>query len=294
MSGTRRVNLKGLMRWFAVLALLLGSTSPAFARTQLQPSNAGPPAHLDIAHDVRALQTLLAALGYYDPEQEPTGQWDEDTAAALSAFQADHGLPVTAELDDLTLDALGGPVERMNDRPRFYYALSDGESLADVARRFGSATAWILRFNPGLMATDQAEAGSEIVVPVDIPLPAGFQADRVQVLAGRFLGTYRSGVPFASVSKLADQMARLLRERGFEVETAATPLDGITLRGNGVVLGRVVFSALPADGNTQVHLALLFRNHDEYEQKFKEELDGEVWIGGEGDEESGSDQQEGP
>lgn len=293
MPGTLPVNLNKLFRWFTVLALLVGSTGAAFARTQAPASAANPPAYLDIVHDVKALQTLLEALGYYRAEQGPSGQWDEATAAALGAFQADLGLPVTEALDDLTLHALGGPVERMNDRPRFYYTLSEGESLADVARRFGSKVAWLLRFNPGLLTADPVAAGSEIVVPVDIPLPEGFQADRVQVLAGRFLGTYRSGVPFASVSKLADQMTHLLQERGFEVEAAATPLDGITLRGNGVVLGRVVFSAVPADGNTQVHLALLFRNHAQYEQEFKEGLEGGAWIGGQGEEEGGAGQDDG-
>lgn len=272
MSDAFSATLHPVVRWVAALALLLGSGAPAFAR-QLPPS-AGAEAlvHYDVAGDARSLQQLLALLGYY--ERELTGEWDEATAGALQAFQADHRLPATGELDPATLEALGGPAERLNDRPRFRYLPGAGESLAGVAERFGSTLPWIARFNPGIASLDEVAPGVEIVVPVRFPLPPGLRADRVEVLPGRFLGTYLSDTPFAAVGQLAEEMTALLEESGFAVEPAATPMDGVTLRGNGVVLGRIVFSASPASGSSRVHLALLFLQHEEFEH----DIEAGAWI----------------
>lgn len=253
-----------LMCWVFALALLAGATGPALAREAPE----GGRELYDLPGDARALQELLAVLGYYG--QDPTGQWDEETSRALEAFQAAEGLPVTGELDDATLEALGGPTARMNNRPRFHYVPAEGESLDAVARRFGSTLPWIARYNPSIQSPGGEIPQGGIVVPVSFPLPGGLEAERVEVLPGRFLGTYASQVPFAGVGRLAEQMAAMLRDAGYEVETAATPLDGITVRGSGVVLGRVVFSASPSGGTARVHVGLVFVPQEEPEQDLKE------------------------
>lgn len=259
-----RSGAHSLLRWALLLALLAGGATPALAREAA--GDGWEP--YDIPGEVRALQELLAVLGHYD--QEPTGQWDDETSRALEAFQAAEGLPVTGELDDATLEALGGPTSRMNDRPRFRYAPANGESLAAVARRFASTLPWIARYNPAVQSPGDEVPEGGIVVPVPFPLPEGLAAERVEVLPGRFLGTYASDVPFAGVGRLAEHMAAMLEDAGYEVEKAATPLDGITLRGKGVVLGRVVFSASPSGGTARVHVGLVFVPQEELEQELEE------------------------
>ena len=56
-------------------------------------------------------QVILVELGYLtgdrgDPGQEVTGVWGPDTRDAVAAFQADHGLDATAQIDAETYEAL--------------------------------------------------------------------------------------------------------------------------------------------------------------------------------------------
>ncbi|MGK2958590.1 MAG: peptidoglycan-binding protein [Acidimicrobiales bacterium] len=65
-----------------------------------------PPAELS-ASQIRALQSLLAQLGY---SVVPTAAWDESTTAAVSAVQKSHSLSVTGTLDPATIAALLMPI----------------------------------------------------------------------------------------------------------------------------------------------------------------------------------------
>ena len=210
----------------------------------------------DLPGDVLGLQKFLATLGHLD--KEPANEWNEDVTAALRSFQRARNLPITGALDPATLDALGGPTERARSLPRFRYVIRDGDTLSEVALRFGTSVPWIARFNPGLTSIHRLRPGTEIVVPVRFPLPESLRPERLEVLPDRFLGTYLAEVPFSDVTTLAEQMANTLLEAGFEVERAPTPLDGMTLKGRGIVLGRLVYSAQPSTGRTRVHVALLF------------------------------------
>jgi peptidoglycan hydrolase-like protein with peptidoglycan-binding domain len=51
------------------------------------------------------IQSALAAAGYY--KAEPTGQWDESTTKAMSAYQQDNGFKTTGKPDALSLKKLG-------------------------------------------------------------------------------------------------------------------------------------------------------------------------------------------
>lgn len=60
--------------------------------------------HLEPKGSIRGVQARLANLGYF--AGEPTGEMEEETRAALMAFQAAAGLSATGELDSDTEDAL--------------------------------------------------------------------------------------------------------------------------------------------------------------------------------------------
>ena len=77
----------------------------------------------DVSEDVLSVQTGLARLCYYTGSL--TGHYGEATRAAVAAFQADFGLPVTGEADGLTRQTL----EAASWRP-----LSYGDSGEDVCR----------------------------------------------------------------------------------------------------------------------------------------------------------------
>lgn len=57
---------------------------------------------------VKALQLRLLALGYSLPRYGADGDFGKETLAAVKAFQADHGLPDTGVVDQITQDALDG------------------------------------------------------------------------------------------------------------------------------------------------------------------------------------------
>ena len=54
---------------------------------------------------VTEIQSALAAAGYY--KSEPTGQWDESTTKAMSAYQQNNGFKTTGKPDALSLKKLG-------------------------------------------------------------------------------------------------------------------------------------------------------------------------------------------
>ncbi|PRP91450.1 putative peptidoglycan binding domain protein [Enhygromyxa salina] len=58
---------------------------------------------LDAVETIRGAQARLTNLGYGCPS---SGQLDDDTRAALEAFQADHEVSVSGELDEPTIAAL--------------------------------------------------------------------------------------------------------------------------------------------------------------------------------------------
>ena len=51
------------------------------------------------------IQNALASAGYYKPE--PSGEWDESTSKAMSAYQQDNGFRTTGKPDALSLKKLG-------------------------------------------------------------------------------------------------------------------------------------------------------------------------------------------
>jgi hypothetical protein len=54
---------------------------------------------------ITEIQNALAAAGYY--KSNPTGQWDDETSKAISAYQEANGFKVTGKPDALSLKKLG-------------------------------------------------------------------------------------------------------------------------------------------------------------------------------------------
>ena len=54
---------------------------------------------------VMEIQSALSAAGYY--KSSPTGQWDDETSKAISAYQQGNGFKVTGKPDALSLKKLG-------------------------------------------------------------------------------------------------------------------------------------------------------------------------------------------
>lgn len=62
-----------------------------------------------IGQPVRSLQTMIRVIAQSDPGQPsliPDGIYGNQTRAAVSAFQRNHGLPVTGVTDQLTWEAV--------------------------------------------------------------------------------------------------------------------------------------------------------------------------------------------
>lgn len=267
MAGTSPIVIRVATLFITVFALLLSGTGSVLARQQVSSSEQPPISSYDITGDVRSLQRLLAVIGHF--QQSPTGSWDEVTANALKAFQRSQDLPQTGELDEPTIAALGGSQDALDRHPRFRHVIRSGDILSALAERFGSSIPWIVRFNPSLTSIHHIAEGAEIVVPIQFPLPDSFRVERLQVLTDRFLGTYISDVSFTEVNKLEEAIAAMLERAGFNIERASTPLEGITISGRGIVLGKLVFSAQQSNGKTRVHLALLFKKQEDLEEDFK-------------------------
>ncbi len=54
---------------------------------------------------ITEIQNALSAAGYY--KSAPTGQWDDETSKAISAYQQKNGFKVTGKPDALSLKKLG-------------------------------------------------------------------------------------------------------------------------------------------------------------------------------------------
>jgi peptidoglycan hydrolase-like protein with peptidoglycan-binding domain len=54
---------------------------------------------------ITEIQNALSAAGYYN--STPTGQWDDETSKAISAYQQKNGFKVTGKPDALSLKKLG-------------------------------------------------------------------------------------------------------------------------------------------------------------------------------------------
>jgi peptidoglycan hydrolase-like protein with peptidoglycan-binding domain len=54
---------------------------------------------------ITEIQNALATAGYY--KSTPTGQWDDETSKAISAYQQKNGFKVTGRPDALSLKKLG-------------------------------------------------------------------------------------------------------------------------------------------------------------------------------------------
>lgn len=201
------------------------------------------------------LQRLLKALTVYPGE--PTGRYDETTEAALRRFQAAWGLEATGVVDDHTARALGG-TSPPEDRPRLVYTVRPGDTLSQLAVRYAVSVPWIARFNAHLTSIHQIRSGSRLVIPIDLPLPEGFRAERLQILSDRFLGTYVSDYPFSDVDRLIVWYVAELEANGYGVEwNERNPLNGITVRGRGPLIGRIDFRS-QSGVSTRLDVGLLF------------------------------------
>ena len=89
--------IKKLLTWTMILALLLTAAAPALA-------DDAPLQKGDKGDAVISLQARLIELGYL--EEEANGVFDENTEAALMAFQRMNGLLATGMADRLTMEAL--------------------------------------------------------------------------------------------------------------------------------------------------------------------------------------------
>lgn len=57
------------------------------------------------ASRITEIQNALSAAGYY--KSTPTGEWDDETSKAISAYQQKNGFKVTGKPDALSLKKLG-------------------------------------------------------------------------------------------------------------------------------------------------------------------------------------------
>lgn len=270
-AGRRR------LRWAAAITLLAAAgvaasfplAGPTHARvaTPFAVASAAMEAlpSLQEGDNVEALQRLLSVLGYYAPDRVD-GVFNDTTIRALKKLQRAHGLAATGQLDPPTLYLLGD--DSLSLMPRFAYGVRPGDRLSLIARRFGSRLPWIARLNPQLTSVHAIIAGTELLIPIDFPLPRHAAAERMQVLRDRFLGSYRVGVAFADAAALVDEQLEALRARGFEATPAGEGVEyGISLRGRGVVLGRIEFSAAEGGAATRMDIGLLFSDDPAYEEE---------------------------
>lgn len=140
-----------------------------FARAIRDDPVAAPVAGQANEIDLRAYQERLRALGYFEVG-EPDGLPGPRTACAVMAFQRDHGLAASGELDQATRDAIATAGPRPVSAER-------RTADAEVLRRKGSETialtdrlkAWVGRIAGGLglgaggiFAGDEATDGPDL------------------------------------------------------------------------------------------------------------------------------------
>ena len=96
-------DLQGGIRFVMIIVIMAIVSDLTLPSAQTQP----PQAEIE---QIISAQRILGALGYDAGAAD--GQIGPRTRAAIAAFQRAHNLPLTQELDALTLNALGlGPVE---------------------------------------------------------------------------------------------------------------------------------------------------------------------------------------
>ena len=105
----------------------------------------------DTGEKVTWIQTRLHELEYL--KKDPTGTFDEETAEALSAFQADHGLLRTGMADSITMKELETATEKASDiRNRWGYE--------DALCYESTAEAPMMKYAAMPMATGMPASGS--------------------------------------------------------------------------------------------------------------------------------------
>lgn len=188
------------------------------------------------------------------------------TPTAVDQFDTEDGL-LMANLSAPLSSRPENP-GKLEHLPRFRYVVRRGDRLSEIAGRFGSSLPWIQGANPHLVSVHTIFEGEELLIPVDFPLPDGARMERMEVLQDRFLGSYRIDRPFTDVEQLLTWQLNALREKGFDAAPDENGVErGITLRGRGVVLGKLVFtppgSAAGSDDTIQVDIGLLFSDAQE-------------------------------
>lgn len=114
--------------------------------------------------DVRELQVRLLDLGYLNSAAD--GVFGPRTLAAVTAFQRDYGLAASGDAGRWTIMSLDRAFAWENS---VWYAVQAGETLDQVARRFGTrpeVITWMNRLPPGALYTGQI-----LRVPARPPAP---------------------------------------------------------------------------------------------------------------------------
>jgi len=124
------------------------SSDPAFGTRTIQMNMEG--------NDVGVLQVLLAEQGYYNGKI--TGRFDTETKTALTKYQKANGLKADGRVGKQTQAALLRPDYDTT------YRVQKGETLAGIAKRFGTTITTLKRLNG--LAGDILYAGEKLVIPV--------------------------------------------------------------------------------------------------------------------------------
>jgi peptidoglycan hydrolase-like protein with peptidoglycan-binding domain len=102
----------GIADGYTLAKIQVAQPRPAMNDSVLRPGESGP--------DVKDLQTTLKELGFQGKdgrELKETGRYDQDTAAAVKAYQQQNGLPATGIADRTTLIKLGVVIEVPSETP---------------------------------------------------------------------------------------------------------------------------------------------------------------------------------
>jgi len=91
---------------YAAAVALPGEATSFTERAQMSQGRMGGPARAEelSREQIRLVQRTLAAKGY---RTDITGQFDESTRSSLAGFQRENSLPVSGNLDEKTIEALG-------------------------------------------------------------------------------------------------------------------------------------------------------------------------------------------
>lgn len=227
-----------------------------------------------IEDDSRELERVLALLGYFveDPDDEDREEGagngsDSDELShdglgkALVAFQKTHDLTPSGELDDDTLNHLGGPSTVLLNTPRVKAYVQEGDTLESLAERFSVDRAVLARYNSHLSSPEDFIEGVSIIVPLVVPAPKELSLERAQVCREHFVGTYHSQVSINDVERVVRSYGNLLIESGMDVDLQEAPVNSVTFHSDGLA-GRFLFNRQASDGSTRFDL-VVFRNADQ-------------------------------